>query len=55
MSQMEQQMANEIDVTVTQEDHQYKVVDGITFDIEQLFIYNIKDFGLEQKARTDTV
>jgi hypothetical protein len=55
MRQEEQQMVNEIDSTVIKEEHQDKVVDGIKFDIEQLFIYIIKHFSLEQKVHTGTV
>lgn len=53
----EKQMENEIEFTdVIKEEHQdNKVVDGIHFDLEQLFIYIIiQHFGLEEKARIGT-
>jgi hypothetical protein len=52
---IEKEMTREINCEVINDKLNNKVVDGVRFDVEQLFIYLVTHFGLAEKAKTCTV
>jgi hypothetical protein len=52
---IDKEMTREINFYVINDKLNNKVVDGVRFDVEQIFHYLVTHFGLAEKSKTGTV